>query len=202
MELKFSEKGIMLERVESSLDKFVLSFCSVLERCKINYVIVSGYVAIVFGRSRHTEDVDILFEDCGKEAFEPLWRELAKNGFECINEKEVAAAYGGYIKKGSALRFAAVGTFIPNIEFKLSKSLADRESLRKKTPLLLNGKTLFISPLELQLAYKLFLGSDKDIEDATYLYELFKGRVSLEKIREYATDLKVKGELLSRLVGA
>ncbi|MEW5839466.1 MAG: hypothetical protein AB1753_00535 [Thermoproteota archaeon] len=30
---------------------------------------------------------------------------------------------------------------------------------------LLNGKTIRISPIELQIAYKLFLSTDKDIEE-------------------------------------
>ena len=201
MEMEIRGKNITFSREENSLDRFVFSFCSILEKCFVEHVIVSGYVAIVFGRSRHTEDVDILFLDCGKEGFARLFLELGKEGFECLNEKDAATAYLDYIKKGSALRFAAVGTFIPNIEFKLSKSLADRESLRGKNMLLLNGKKLFISPFELQIAYKLFLGSDKDIEDAVYLYELFKEHVLLGKIREYASDLKVKDALLSRLVG-
>lgn len=36
----------------SPLDKFVFNFCKLLEKEHIKYVVVSGYVAIVFGRSR------------------------------------------------------------------------------------------------------------------------------------------------------
>ena len=31
----------------------------------------------------------------------------------------------------------------------------------------------FVSPIELQIPYRLYLGSDKDIEDAVYLWMLF-----------------------------
>jgi hypothetical protein len=51
--ITFSEKHLTL------LDMFVLGFIRVLELCT-PYVIVSRYVAILFGRSRGTEDVDIL----------------------------------------------------------------------------------------------------------------------------------------------
>ena len=61
MEFSFTKKKIILNnKVVNRLDEFVLTFTSVLDRMKINYVIVSGYVAIVFGRSRATEDIDII----------------------------------------------------------------------------------------------------------------------------------------------
>lgn len=42
----------MLERELSMLDKFVIGFTRLLEKHGVRYVVVSGYVAIVFGRSR------------------------------------------------------------------------------------------------------------------------------------------------------
>jgi len=61
VEFSFTKKKIILNnKVVNRLDEFVLTFTSVLDRMKINYVIVSGYVAIVFGRSRATEDIDII----------------------------------------------------------------------------------------------------------------------------------------------
>ena len=49
-------KEIKLNKELNKLDKFVIDFCKLLDR----YVIVSGYVSILFGRSRSTEDVDLL----------------------------------------------------------------------------------------------------------------------------------------------
>ena len=43
--------------------------------------------------------------------------------------------------------------------------------------MVLNGKTLYVSPIELQIPFKLFLGSDKDIEDAKHLYNLFRNSI-------------------------
>ena len=43
------------------LDKFVEDFVKVIEKyCK--YIIVSGFVAIAHGRSRGTEDIDMIIE--------------------------------------------------------------------------------------------------------------------------------------------
>jgi len=49
-----------------------------------------------------------------------------------------------------------------------------------------------ISPLELQIAFKLYLGSDKDIEDAAYLYEIFSAHLSKFKIKHFMDILGVK----------
>ena len=59
MKLKFSKKKIEFRKELNDLDKFVIDFTSILNKLKIKYVIVSGYVAILFGRSRSSEDIDI-----------------------------------------------------------------------------------------------------------------------------------------------
>lgn len=43
------------------LDQFVIDFCKVVEKhCK--YIIVSGFVVISSGRTRATEDIDMIIE--------------------------------------------------------------------------------------------------------------------------------------------
>ena len=50
-----NKKTIKLDKELNLLDKFVLEFVRILEK-HVNYVIVSGYVAILFGRARSTEE--------------------------------------------------------------------------------------------------------------------------------------------------
>ncbi len=50
------------------LDTFAEDFVNVVEK-HTKYVIVSGFVAIAHGRSRGTEDVDIIIERIKKDAF-------------------------------------------------------------------------------------------------------------------------------------
>lgn len=82
------------------------------------------------------------------------------------------------------------GTFIPNIEMKYPKIELDSWTLENRKSVSLNGKQLFISPLELQIAYKLFLGSEKDIEDAKYLYDLTQEHLDVAFLSEFNTKLK------------
>ena len=65
------------------LDKFVEDFVRVVEGyCK--YIVVSGFVAIAHGRSRGTEDIDMIIERISKEKFAELHNDLKKAGFEDI----------------------------------------------------------------------------------------------------------------------
>ncbi len=44
------------------------------------------------------------------------------------------------------------------------------------------------------IAFKLYLGSDKDIEDAVYLYDIFLEHLDKVKLKQYMNILKVRGK--------
>ena len=192
VEVEFGKDGIRLKRAESSLDAFVKKFTQVLERRGIDYVVVSGYVAIVFGRSRASEDVDFILAPFNEDKFNDLWTALEKAGFECINPCDREEGFSGYISEGTALRFALKGEFIPNAEIKFAANQLHEMALREKTPLYVNDWRIPISPIELQVAYKLFLGSEKDLEDARFLYSLFKERLDRKKVVSLSQALKAE----------
>ena len=197
MEYDAEKREIVLDRELSKLDKFVLDFCSLLD----NYVIVSGYVSILLGRTRATEDVDLLVPEISEIEFNNLWKKLISNGFECINTSKSSEAFS--FLKEHAIRFFKK-TPVPNIEFKLIKTELDEYSYENKVKVILKDGVLFISPLELQIAYKLFLAaegleeeleSDKDIEDARHLYKVFKEKINKDELLIFANKLNVKEKL-------
>jgi len=194
LELHKEGGRITLKRELSALDQFVLDFVPLLEKAGIEYVVVSGYVAIVFGRSRGTEDVDVLIRRPSAAEFHKLW-ELLEPGFECHNAETAEKALHEYLEAGLALRFSKKGEFIPNMEVKNAAHTLHQYALDNRLELLLNGRKVFISPLELQVAYKLYLGSEKDLEDARFLYQLFKGHLNEKTLHEAAVGLKVEGRL-------
>ncbi|MEA3378641.1 MAG: nucleotidyltransferase [Nanoarchaeota archaeon] len=173
MELEFSDNEIVIDKELSNLDKFVKKFVEVLDKNGIKYVIVSGYVAIFFGRSRHTEDVDLFIEKIDFEKFKQLWKDLSKE-FECLNTDDVNDAYNNYLNENTALRFAKEGTFIPNIEVKFPKIKLDKQILNSQILVKCREMILYFPILESQIAFKLYLGSDKDLEDAEHLWTIFK----------------------------
>lgn len=197
MEYDFSKKEIILNRKLNKLDEFILDFVSLLD----SYVIVSGYVSIIFGRSRATEDVDLLLPKISFENFEKLWKELDKNNFECLNTYNLNKAYS--MLNEHAIRFAKKGKPTPNMEFKIIKTDLDLYSYENKLKVALGEKEVFISPLEMQIAYKLFLAADgtkeelildKDIEDARYLYRLFKEKINKDELLTLLSKLGVKNK--------
>jgi len=190
MEIKYSKNKIEFEKVLNQLDELVIDFTSILNVLGIKYVIISGYVAILFGRSRASEDIDIFIEKISSSLFEQLWKELYKK-FECVITEDIKDAYEEYLLNGHAIRFARRGEYVPNVEIKFPKAEIDFWSLKESRQVILNQHPMFISPLELQIPYKIFLGSDKDIEDARYLYNLFKNKLDIILIGRFNRKLKI-----------
>ncbi len=194
MEYKLEGNVLTLEKNLSNLDKFVFKFIKKLDVQKLNYVIISGYIPILFGRSRETEDVDLFLEKPSFEEFKKLWESLQEE-FDCINAFSAKEAYADYLTQGIAIRFSLKNNFIPNIEVKFAKTGLNQHSLDNKIKAIVNGTQLFISNLEMQIAFKLYLGSDKDIEDAIHLWTIFKKDLDKTKLNEYAKILKVTQKL-------
>jgi hypothetical protein len=191
MDLDFTGKRIRFDKELNNLDRFVMNFVGVLDRLKIRYVLVSGYVVILFGRSRGSEDVDIFVERMGSKTFERLWKELDQD-FDCIITDNSKEAFREYLMTGHAIRFAKKGGFVPNMEMKFPKTELDEWTIEKRKEVVMNDNKLFVSPMELQIPFKLFLGSEKDIEDAKYLYELFKDNLDNPLFEEFCRKLRIK----------
>jgi hypothetical protein len=100
-------------------------------------------------------------------------------------------AYNQYLLANLSVRFSEKGKFIPNIEFKFPKNELDEWTLQERKEVSLNNHRIFISPLELQIPFKLYLGSEKDIEDAAHLYSIFKDELDLNLLREFTRKLKI-----------
>lgn len=198
MEIEHAGNKIKLEKEWNSLDYFVVDFVEVLNKLNIKYVIVSGYVAILFGRSRSSEDIDIFIENLSFENFRKLWDKLMKK-FECIVTGNERDAYYEYLQGNTAIRFSHKGQFIPNVEIKFPKIELEEWALENRTKVELNGQLLHISSIELQIAFKLFLHSEKDIEDAKYLYEVFRNNVNFKFLQQLNQKIQVE-EIFRRYI--
>jgi hypothetical protein len=184
-----TERGIIKsEKILNELDEFIIDFVKNLKE----YVIVSGYVSILLGRSRGSEDIDLLVPKMNENEFDDLWEKLMKNSYECINTSKKQEAYE--MLEEHAIRFYK-DVPIPNIEFKVIKNNLDKYSFENKIKVTLKEANLFISPMEMQIAYKLFLGSDKDIEDAKHIYKLFEEKIDQKLLLNFLEDLKVQDKM-------
>ncbi|MFT4344142.1 MAG: hypothetical protein ACMXYE_05355 [Candidatus Woesearchaeota archaeon] len=183
--MKFtSEKEIEITKRLSELDLFVCEFVRIVEKYT-PYVIISGYVSILLGRSRSSEDVDMILPDLEIKDFEKIYNSLIKEGFYCLNTNSLTSAYT-YLQKKTAIRFAKKGTIIPNMEIKFAHSMLDNDALATKIKVQLEKRKIYISNLELQIAFKeQYLKSQKDIEDAKHLRIIAQKYIDKKKLTEY-----------------
>jgi hypothetical protein len=193
MDIRHSPHGITIGgKYLTLLDQFVLEFIRILEPVT-PYVIVSGYVAILFGRSRGTEDVDILIPHLEKKFFEELHEALTNGGYEFLNAEDTDGLYD-MLSCRMGIRIAKNDQFIPNIELKFLKDEVDRCVIRDRVVVNLPDANVFISPIDIQIAYKLYLGSEKDIEDALYLWEIFKEDLREDNLKMWMKTFGVRGD--------
>ncbi len=200
MELERVDNKIIFKKKINALDELVVSFTDILDSLKIDYVIVSGYVAIVFGRSRATEDIDILIEHISKEKFSELYADIAKKGWWIINTGEVDDAFD-MLRENYAIRVAKAKKVIPNFEVKFIKDHVDKYSIENKISVDIGIKTFLMSPIEMQIAYKCYLGSEKDIEDAYFLFSLFEKILDASELRELIGLLRAENNAKRYLRG-
>jgi len=191
VELIFRDHEIWMKgKIKTELDRFVFDFVKILD---VRYVVVSGYVVILFGRSRGTEDIDVLTERFEPAKFEEIFDKLVKNGYYFLNSDDPEKLYE-MLDDGLAVRIAKINTVIPNIELKFVRSEIDRFSLENRLKVVIDDESIYIPPPEVQIPYKLYLGSVRDIEDAVYLWEIFKDYINTYTLHHYMKKLGVEGE--------
>ena len=191
MEYNPDKKEIILDKELSNLDKFVIDFCRLID----DYVIVSGYVSILLGRSRASEDVDMLVKVSNLDNFMKLWKKIYEAGFECINTSKPEEAFE--MLNETAIKFSRKNLAVPNMEFKKISKKEHIYSYENKLKVIIRKHILFISPIEMQIAYKLMLGkgnNNKDIEDAKHLYELFKEKLNKPELFKLIKEMDAEKE--------
>lgn len=186
-----------LSRERSQLDRDVLSFVDVLETCDVEYVIVSGYVAILTGRSRATEDVDVVLEPLQEEAVDRLTDALQDRDYWGM-AMPLEEAYS-MLAGGDRIRVAEEGEFYPNFEVWFASNEVERTALSNALTVEFDDEaSLQISPIELQIAYKLRLAQragsmdGRDFEDALHLHLTFEGDFKDETLETYVSRLEVE----------
>ncbi|MBI4015834.1 MAG: nucleotidyltransferase [Candidatus Aenigmarchaeota archaeon] len=200
MEITFKGREIIFNKEMNFLDKLVVEFCGILEAAGIEYVIVSGYVSILFGRTRTTEDVDMFIEKVSKEKLAGVLDVLEKKGFWVINSGSVDDAFE-ILSDNIAIRIAKAEKTLPNFEVKFAKKDTDFYSMKKRLAVNLPDGKIYISPIEMHIAYKLYLGSEKDMEDAYHVYKLLKNNIDIGELKRLINMLGVEKQARRELAG-
>jgi len=185
-----------MSRELSDLDRDVIDFTAVLDDLGLDYVVVSGYVAILTGRARSTEDVDVVLAPVSDSELDGLATRLEADGYwgMAMPLDDLSEMLGD----GDRLRIAEDGEMFPNFEVWLASNDLEREALSTAITASIGGHHISISSIELQIAYKLRLAErsgtteGKDFEDALHLYLTFEDELKAERLESYVERLGVE----------
>lgn len=173
------------------LSRFTTDFCTIVEtHCP--YVIVSGFLAISSGRSRGTEDIDIILPKLTLEQFTKLHVDLSKKFSLFHLEGLPVEEIYDHLLDGN-IRYVYKGQMIPNMEVKFAKNKVDEDNLRTRKKIPLTDLDIYFAPIECAIAYKEYLGSDKDLEDARHLQKVYEEELDNNELERYR--LLIKNEL-------
>lgn len=177
------------------LDKFTEDFCEIVEG-HARYIICSGFVAISHGRSRGTEDIDMIIEKLSLEKFRKLHNDLIKNKFECIQSSDVEEIYD-YLSRKDSVRYIRENEYLPEMEIKFLKDELDSLQLSTRKKLPLSGIDVWFSNVEINIAFKEeLLKSEKDLADAKHLriiYEKDLNETLINDIKKMIRKLRLNG---------
>ncbi len=175
------------------LDKFAEEFCAVVNR-HVKYMIVSGFAAISSGRTRGTEDIDMIIEVMPKEKFVEMHNDLVKNNFECMQSSNPEEIFEFYLKGKNSIRYTWKGKHLPEMEIHFAKDSVDEYQLERRIKMKITGLNIYFASLEGNIAFKEeWLKSDKDIEDARHLRIVYSDEINEEeinKIKKMIRDVK------------
>jgi predicted nucleotidyltransferase len=175
------------------LDEFAESFCKIVDKhCK--YIVCSGFVAISHGRSRGTEDIDMIIEKLSWEDFNKLHEDLIKNNFICMQSENSKRIYEDYLSNGDSVRYTLKEHMLPEMEIKFAKDEIDNFQLNSRIKIPFTGLDVYFPRIEEAIAFKEeYLKSDKDIEDAKYLRIIYEDKIDENYIKEFKNKInKIK----------
>lgn len=190
--MEFTDDGVVIDKSPNDLDHLVLTVSSILGDLGIRYAVVSGYVAVLFGRSRATEDIDVITERFDEATSSTLATRLREAGYwgSAMPLDELHST----LSDDLPIRIAEEGHRVPNVELKFAGDEYDRISLDNTITVRLGDEALRVGSLEFQIAYKLQMGAQKDYEDALYLHEVAGPNLNRSQLEAYVTTLGVEDE--------
>src|SRR3989344_6035864 len=135
------------------LDKFAENFCEIVEK-HVKYIVVSGFVAISHGRSRATEDIDMIIERMSFNDFEKMHNELTRKGFICMQSSKIEDVYD-YLDKGDSIRYVEREDMLPpEMEVKFVKDEIDKLQIKERKTSIFTGLDIWFSSIEMNVAFK------------------------------------------------
>jgi hypothetical protein len=196
--MEFLDNGdIRINRELNALDTLAGDVSSALAEQGIRHVLVSGYMVVLMGRSRGTEDIDTLIgvSDISEESIDALAAELESRGY--WGSAMPLSSMSEMFQHGDPVRVAHDGKQVPSVELKPKELTHVSFQNQRKAIIGLDGGEQITLPIvapEVQIAYKLNMGGNVDFEDAYYLYKVCKDALDGELLGAMVAKYGVEGE--------
>lgn len=173
----------------NTLNKFVSEFCSIVDRY-VKYIIVSGFVAIISGRARGTENIDMIIEKTDFLKFKQIHEDLVKNNFVCMQSDKPEVIYD-YLSSNTCVRYTKKDKPLPEMEIKFIKDEIDSTQITNRIKLPLADQNIWFGSVNYNIAFKEeYLKSDKNLEDARHLRIVYKEIINETEIKEIKKKIK------------
>lgn len=190
--VSIEDRELFVERAPNALDELAIAFSRILAEQSIEHVYVAGYLAILTGRARGTEDIAVLIEPLSPE--ETNERVAALQRAEYWGPAMPLESLHANLSEGLNIWVASDGQMTPHLEVKFPTDEYDRASLENALDAHIAGETIPVGPLELQIASKLDLGTRTDFEDAAHLYQVFRENLRGARLETWVERLGVTTE--------
>jgi hypothetical protein len=190
--IRLTDDQLHVDREPNDLDDLAIEFSTILADLDVEHVFIAGYLAILTGRTRMTEDIDVIVEPLSESEVASLVEALEANDF-WGPAMPLDEMYGN-LDAGTNIWVAPDGQTTPHLEVKFPTDEYDEASLHNAIDAHVGDAVLPIGPLELQIAYKLHLGTRTDFEDAAHLYALFRESLRPTRLETWVENLEVTDE--------
>jgi hypothetical protein len=196
--MDFEDGILVIDRELSEFDRRAFAFFDLLDDVGIDYLVVSGYLLLLTGRQRMTEDVDLILSIQTTDRFDELATRLGEEGY--VANPPPLDRLPEFIEEGH-VGVHAEEARVPTFDISLGDTQIERDAFADSLSVEVGGKTLQVTPFEQQIAYKLSMLYDPtdhtamDFLDALHLYRVFEEHIDMNSLRNYAQRLNAEDAL-------
>ncbi|MHA1860367.1 MAG: DUF6036 family nucleotidyltransferase [Candidatus Asgardarchaeia archaeon] len=168
--------------MESSFERFVKRAILALNELKVDYVIVGGVAAIIYGRPRTTMDIDVIIDLSEIEEIKGIVAVFKKYDLD-VREEEILIS----IKERS--HFSIFDEKTPfRVDMKGVYTKLDEIVMRNRHKITLFGIETWVECPEDLIVAKLIYGSPQDIEDVLSVIINLKDNLNMGYLKKRARE--------------
>ncbi|MFX0065553.1 MAG: nucleotidyltransferase [Candidatus Hermodarchaeota archaeon] len=171
------------------LKEVLVTVANYLERNEIQYVVVGGFAAIVWGRGRTTYDIDIIVNQDQLDVEEFV--EFLNSKDFIISVHDIKTAF----KKKTHSYIRLHGQALYRIDLQGIYTQENRETIKTAKAVTYSGQTIQFGSPENIIAFKLKHRSERDLEDALVVFMAQREKLDWKYLSSLCSRFRVEKEL-------